>query len=69
MLCVESSKAIKSALNPSQENTLTGILELILDLHWSNWFFFFVFFHPANGFDQLFVCLFVYFSFQHTNYL
>lgn len=65
--CVESSKAIKSALNHWQENTLTGILELILDLHWSNCFFFF--FHPANGFDQLFVCLFVYFSFQHTNYL
>lgn len=38
--CVESSKAIKSALNHWQENTLTGILELILDLHWSNCFFF-----------------------------
>lgn len=58
VLCVESSKAIKSALNHWQENTLTGILELILDLHWSNWVFFFGFFSPCKWVWSAF-CLFV----------
>lgn len=64
--CAESSKAIKSAFNHWQENTLAGILELILDLHWNNCFFFTL---QMGLISCLFVCLFVYFSFRHTNYL